>query len=71
MNRCFRLPARLASPQCSRFGGAEPNHRIPFRLLNRHHNVNLAFRVPGQDWVPLETTYETSEFHHNISWVAA
>lgn len=36
------------------------------RLTNRHHDVNLAFRPLGGDWIELNTTYETSGYHHNV-----
>jgi xylan 1,4-beta-xylosidase len=40
--------------------------RCTLRLVNQHHDVNLAFRVPGGEWVALDTTYETSGYHHNV-----
>ena len=40
--------------------------RCTLRLVNRHHDVNLAFRAPDGDWVAWDTTYETSGYHHNV-----
>lgn len=46
----------------SRFTGG----RGTLRIINRHHDVNLAFRPAGGDWIALGTTYETSGYHHNV-----
>jgi beta-xylosidase len=58
----YRRGQRFGAGAGSRFTG----RRGTLRLTNRHHDVNLAFRPEGGAWLRLDTTYETSGYHHNV-----
>ena len=53
---------RSPAGEGSRFDG----RRATLRITNHYHDVNLAFRVPDGEWKVLDTTYETSGYHHNV-----
>lgn len=42
------------------------SNRGTLRIINRHHDVSLAFRPDDGEWISLATTYETSGYHHNV-----